>query len=186
MLRPSTPTLPSRSFEVPDASSADIGRGVLCASFAGLGDSFALSLLDDRADERGVTFVLASTLLMGVLVCLPLGVPGSDFMAGVGREPVGFVGGVAFPLPATRGAIGVRAVRFEARVGFSGRFGFVDRSEAIGPIVLSSLLHLRSSTERIRLSKLDEYFQPCANRARCLLSRYCLQEVFAGAISVDG
>ena len=58
-------------------------------------------------------------LLTGVPVAFALGVAGSDRNVGVGLEVVDFVDGVV--LAAIRGVVGVRAVRFDARVGFNGR-----------------------------------------------------------------
>ena len=141
-----------------EACSADFDRAVLGASFACLGEAFALSVLEARADERGVTFVFVRTSWPGVLVCLPLGVAGSDLIVGVGREPVDFVGGVAIPFPATRGVIGVRAVRFDASDGLIGRLVLVVRSEAIEPIVLSLLSHWVSPASRVLLPKLEDQF----------------------------
>lgn len=140
------PTLPFRSLDGPVSYAADFGRVPPPVLPACLGEALALPGLDARAEERGVILPLARTSLIGVVGCFALGVGGSDLIVGVGREPVDFVGGVA--LPATRGVTGVRAVRVDARDGFNGRLGLVDRSEDMRPILLSSPLHLSTLTHR--------------------------------------
>lgn len=79
------------------------------------------STLDLRIEERGVTCALPVATLLGVCSCFPRAVT----RAGSDRNEVddvllasGLDCGVV--LPATRGVIGVRADRFEARVGLKG------------------------------------------------------------------
>lgn len=128
-----TTILPLRSPDVVVTFAADFGRGLAVLS-DGLGELFALPGLDVLAEDRGVILTFVSTSLSGVLVCFALGVGGSDLIVGVAREPVDLLGGVALPLTATRGAIGVRAVRVDAKDGLNGRLVLVDLSEeAIGP-----------------------------------------------------
>jgi hypothetical protein len=85
-------------------------------------------------------------LLTGVPVAFALGVPGSDLNVGVGLEAVAFVEGVA--LAATLGVMGVRAVRFDSTVGFSGRV--VLRSLDIATIAQSLQHQLSLHREGLR------------------------------------
>lgn len=82
------------------------------------GEEVALSTLATRADERGVMLPFAVTALTGAPAAFALGVPGADLTVGDGLEATDVAEGVA--LAATRGVSGVRAVRFEASVGFNG------------------------------------------------------------------
>ena len=118
--------------EVVVAFAADFSLGLAVLS-ACLGELLALPGLEVRADDRGVILPFASTSLSGVIACFAFGVGGSDLTVGAGRGLADFVGGVALPLTATRGVIGVRAVRVDASEGFRGRLALLDRSEAIGP-----------------------------------------------------
>lgn len=127
-------TLRLRSVDMKVAFAADFGRGLALFSLC-RGELVALPGLDIRAADRGVTLPFASTSLSGAIACFAFGVGGSDRTVGVDRGPDDFAGGVALPLTATRGAIGVRAVRVDASDGFSGLLVLVDRidSEAIAP-----------------------------------------------------
>lgn len=122
-----------RSLDTDVTYGPDFGRGLAFLSDT-LGELFALPGLDVRAADRGVMLPFASTSLSCAPACFALGVGGSDRIVGV---PLDFEGGVAEPLLAiaTRGAIGVRAVRVDAREGLSGRLVLDGRSdEAIGPL----------------------------------------------------
>lgn len=94
------------------------GLGALGVSPPCAGEEVALSTLATRAEERGVMLPFAATAVTGVPVAFALGVPGADLTVGDGLEARDVV--VVVALAATLGVSGVRAVRFDASVGFNG------------------------------------------------------------------
>jgi hypothetical protein len=98
--------------------AADLGLGPLGVSPTCAGEEVVLSTRATRADDRGVMLPLAATAVAGVPAIFALGVPGADLTVGDGREAADVV--VVIALAATLGVRGVRAVRFDASVGFNG------------------------------------------------------------------
>lgn len=96
------------------AVATDLGRGAVGVPLLFVGVDVALSTLDDRADERGVTVPADMELLSGVVAALTLGVNGSALTVGLGLVPTVFAVGVAFSPAATRGVMGGLAGRLEA------------------------------------------------------------------------
>ena len=112
-------------FSSNDPAAIDFGREPVA------GDALALPDFAARTEERGVILPFVSVSLTGVFTTFALGAGGSDRALDAVGDAVALVAVTA--LLATRGMMGVRAVRVDASAGFKGRVAFFEPSGDIRP-----------------------------------------------------